>query len=67
MIPFCQKFFDDFTGGIIGIGDEIEGFSDLQRFSKSCHFIQQGSLIPIRKDYPLMYSADKRYGKDGIQ
>ena len=67
MIFFCRKLFDDFTGGVIGVGDGIEGFSDLQRFSESRHFIQQGSLVPIRKDHPFMYSADKRDGEDGIQ
>jgi hypothetical protein len=47
VISFLEEFYDDFAGGVIGIGDKIEGFGDLQRFYEGYHLVQEGSLVPV--------------------
>jgi len=49
MVVLDQQFFDDFSAGVIGIGDEIKRLIKPQGVDEDYHFIQQCFRIPIGK------------------
>jgi len=63
MVALSAEIGHDFSGGVVGIGNEVE-MRQTERLHKQHHLIQEGSCIPVGEDKTFMYTAYKRNGED---
>ena len=62
-IGLFQQPANDVTGGIVGVGHEVERFLQAQRVDEQDHLVQQGSLVAVGKHHAFVDAPGQRQGE----
>jgi hypothetical protein len=66
VVALFEQAGDDFVRGIVGVGDEVEGFCDGDDAEEGEHFVEQGAPVAIGPDQPLVDADGERNGEDAV-
>ena len=64
MVALLEQAGDDLVGGIVGVGDEVEGLSDGGDAEECEHFVEQGAAVAIGPHQSLMDARGERHGEE---
>ena len=64
VVVFLEQAGDDLARGIVGVGDEVEGFCDGDDPEERKHLVEQGAAIAIGPHQPFVDSHGERHGED---
>ena len=67
MIVPDDETLDHRAGGVIGIGDEVEGIGYLQGSQKQHHLVEECPLVPVRENDAFVDPAREGNGKDTFE
>ena len=64
VVVLLEQAGDDLARGIVGVGDEVEGFCDGDDPEERKHLVEQGAAIAIGPHQPFVDSHGERHGED---
>ena len=64
VVVLVEQAGDDLARGIVGVGDEVEGFCDGDDPEECEHLVEQGAPITIGPHQPLVDAHSERNGED---
>ena len=66
MVALLEQAVHHLAGGVVGIGDKVEGNLDSQDIEQAEHLVEQGTLVAIGPYQTFMDAHGERHGKDAL-
>ena len=66
MIVLLEQAVHHLAGGVVGIGDKIEGHLDSQDIEQAEHLVEQGALVAIGPHQAFVDAHGERHGEDAV-
>ena len=63
MVVLGEQAGDDLVGGIVGVGDEVEGLFDASDAEESKHLVEQSAAVAIGPHQALVDTRGERHGE----
>ena len=64
VVVLLEQAGDDLVGGIVGVGDEVEGLFDGGDAEECEHFVEQGAAVAIGPHHSLVDAHGERHGEE---
>ncbi len=64
MVVLLEQPGDDVMGGVVGVGDKVEGLFGGGDAEECEHFVEQGAAIAIGPHQSLMDAHGERHGEE---
>jgi len=66
VVVLSEQSSDDFAGGIVGVGDEVERLVDADDGEQRDHLVEQGAPITIGPHQPFVDARGQWYGEGAV-
>jgi hypothetical protein len=63
VVVVVEQSGDDLVGGIVRVGDEVEGLFDAGDAEECEHFVEQGAAVAIGPHQSFMDARGERHGE----
>src|SRR5208282_5367510 len=66
MVALLEQAVRHLAGGVVGIGDKVEGSLDSQDIEQAEHLVEQGALVAIGPYQTFVDAHGERHGEDAL-
>ena len=66
MVALLEQAAHHLAGGVVGIGDKVEGSLDSQDIEQAEHLVEQAALVAVGPYQTFMDAHGERHGKDAL-